>query len=230
LGDYEDCAQTITWLEMHGLPVLGEVRQYAPNWVFPKSQAATILYEDDTLAVIDAQANGGLLYGSLAVDLAYLKAMQAGFAHIKLKQAKYRQLIIPSLVAVAQRGVHLAVFWQESGQHHQLTVDAHADYPCYWIYDIDSTVHQPPNAQTLSILCSPNMALKQPLDVAQSGYALTSCLNPDDFATNYAYHNERGLDIDVDIWQQLITLSKAVLVESTALSRLRGAGELASDQ
>ena len=27
LGDYEDCAQVITWLEMHGLPVLSKMHQ-----------------------------------------------------------------------------------------------------------------------------------------------------------------------------------------------------------
>ena len=80
---------------MHGISVLGEIQQHTPTWDLPKSQATTILFEDDTLAVMDAQENGGLVYGSLAIDLAYLKALQSGFALAKLQQAHHRRLIIP---------------------------------------------------------------------------------------------------------------------------------------
>ncbi|MBT5955223.1 MAG: DUF3726 domain-containing protein, partial [Candidatus Marinimicrobia bacterium] len=88
-GDYEDCARVITWLEMHGLPILNEIHQSTSSGVLPTSKASTILFEDNTLAIIDAHENGGLIYGSLAVDLAYLKCLESGFALVKLQRARH---------------------------------------------------------------------------------------------------------------------------------------------
>ena len=43
----------------------------------------------------------------------------------------------------------------------------------------------------------------------------------------YLHHNQNGLDISPTTWQQLLTLSKNILVPESEQSRLRGAGEQA---
>ncbi len=223
LGDYEDCAQAITWLEMHGLPVLGDIQQSTPNWALPKSQAATILFEDDSVAVIDAKENGGLIYGSLALDLAYLKALQSGFAWVKLQQAHHCQLILPSLVQCTHRGMNVAVFWHDKQQAHVATIQAAWQYPHYAIYPsaLPDSQQNPP---TLSILCTTNFALTPQIPASSPAQSPLFCMTPADFAAHYQQHNEAGLDIDEAIWTQLVALSKNVLVASTKLSRLQGAG------
>ncbi len=48
---------------------------------------------------------------------------------------------------------------------------------------------------------------------------------PKDFADQYRHHIESGIDVEEDVWTQLVAMSKKVMVKSTELSRMRGAGE-----
>ncbi len=60
------------------------------------------------------------------------------------------------------------------------------------------------------------------------GGGKSSELLPDDFAHNYQYHNEFGVEVDEMVWSKFVTLSKNALVEATEESRRRGAGEQAN--
>ena len=117
--------------------------------------------------------------------------------------------------------MNIAVFWHDNHQEHVVSIQAGQKYPYYSIYQ--STIL--PNNQ-LSILCTTNFTLTQQVVASQSVKASALCMMPDDFNDNYQHHNENGLDIDKAIWDQLVELSKDVLVESTELSRMRGAGEI----
>ncbi len=228
LGDYEDCAQAIVWLEMHGVSALSEIQQHTSNWDLPKSQAATILFEDDSLAVIDAYQNGGLLYGNLALDLAYLKALQSGFAVVKLQQAYHQQLIIPNLVTCARRGMNVVAYWRDGSREHLATIQAQQEYPHYCAYELAEPSGDSPETQTLSILCTANFTLRQQYIATLPVKAPALCMTPDNFTARYQHHNEAGIDIDEAVWAQLVALSKHVMVEATELSRTRGAGETAT--
>jgi hypothetical protein len=46
-----------------------------------------------------------------------------------------------------------------------------------------------------------------------------------DFQEQYDFHIKYGISIDDAQWQQLVSLSKNILVEATETSRLKGAGE-----
>ncbi|MEM7131219.1 MAG: DUF3726 domain-containing protein [Chloroflexota bacterium] len=241
-GDYEDCAQAITWLEMHKFPILEQIERSLPQWDLSPSRPATPLFEDETVCVLDAHQNDGLIYGSLALDLAYLKALSVGFAVVTLIRAQHCQLIIPHIVQSTRRGANIVASWCEGNQEHVITMALGEKYPYYTVtqraaqstsQSAGQSNSQPgsesnnqQHAQTLSILCTTNVAFSQTFPNRGSGHSPLRCITPDDFATFYQYHNEVGIEINESLWAKLVALSRNVLVESTALSRLQGAGEL----
>ena len=195
----------------------------------PKSQATTIIFEDNTLAVIDAHENGGLVYGSLGVDLAYLKALRSGFAMVKLQRAHHRRLIIPTLVSCSRRGMNAAVIWRDNHGDHVATIQAPQKFPCYCIYQPTQSSDHQPHSQTLSIVCSTNFSVTQEAGTTVSLKAPIFKMLPKDFADQYRHHIESGIDVEDEVWTQLVAMSKKVMVKSTELSRIRGAGEVGSN-
>ena len=106
LGDYEDAADILTWMEMHGLQGLQELHRGLPYLSKEECTPAGITYEDGNVAVVDTHGNGGLAYVELAAGLAYTNALQSGFAYVRLDHCHNRKMIIKSLVNCARRGMN----------------------------------------------------------------------------------------------------------------------------
>jgi LDH2 family malate/lactate/ureidoglycolate dehydrogenase len=213
LGDYEDCANNIAWMELHGWPVLKDVLK-APT--MPRSEAARFLYEDQILSVIDAKNNGGLIYGSLALDLAALKAKNQAAVVIKLVNAANPQLIMPSLPHCAGAGLNVLVTWQVTDQNFVVFMAANEKYPTVATFSANTAAAD----SDLTIVCG--LAVSFSLPTESNSNIL---IRPVDFQEQYDFHIKYGISIDDAQWQQLVSLSKNILVEATETSRLKGAGE-----
>ena len=59
LGDYEDCAYAVTWLEMHGWPILDQLFQDASRFSLTPSRPCEIIFESPTEAILEATNNDG---------------------------------------------------------------------------------------------------------------------------------------------------------------------------
>ncbi len=204
-GDYLDCAQMLTWLAMHGIVSMDEMANLMPNWTLPASEAPNILFEDGTTAVL--QSHPSLLYNGLALEFAAHKAQQIGHSIIKLKAVEFPFLIIPHISAIAKRGLYCAISLSgEEGGKTAVSIHPYQPYPHISSSLLTTAVSE------LTIKCStqsPKLSPSQSLKLPQA----------------YRRHNQSGLDISPETWQQLLALSKSVLVPDSDLSRSKGAGE-----
>ncbi len=211
-GDYQDCANDIAWLAMHGLISLDEMASHLPDWQLPPSQPTSIMYENETTAVLSPT----FPCGSLALDLASHKAVQHGLGIVQLPYVHQPHLLIPSLVRCARRGHHAALLWHDETElATAVTIQAHHASPHYRQYK------QAVSHSHLTILCSPTILPTLP-DVE-----IVTAVSPQQLAQKYQHHLHNGLEVSQATWQQLITLSKNALVPSSEQSRQKGAGEQA---
>ena len=213
LGDYEDCARDVAWMELHGWSVLAEILDTHP---MPQSQAAHFLYDDDSLSVIDAQYNGGLIYGSLALDLAVVKAEKQPTAVVQLINARHPKLIIPSLPRCAEQGLNVLVTWQEAAQNIIGSIGSGEKYPTVRAYSNETAA---PDG-SVTIVCGTAVAFSP-----SSTITPIQIITPTIFEDYYNNHIDQGIPVKDSQWQQLVKLSKNILVEATASSRRKGAGE-----
>ncbi len=212
-GDYEDCADDVAWMELHGWSVLDAALN---GQSLTQSNAARFLYEDEAQAVIDAQNNGGLIYGSLALDLAIVKARTQPITVVKLLNVSCPQLIMPSLPHCAEQGVNALVSWQDKYENYVVFMDRQEKFPTVSIFSnatdtIDSN---------LVIVCGTAVTF-----CPSTQSEPTRVVTPTDFQENLDHRIENGILVDDGLWQQLVLRSKKILVEATEESRKKGAGE-----
>ena len=131
IGDYEEAAELITWSEMCGLGGFKDA-------IFPPPgsqvhQMARIDYENNGIAVIDANAADVCQYGSLAINLACTLANRYGLASVHLTNCTSAKLILGNLANIAGKGFYLSAYWQHNGTRHGASLDNVLAYPDYWV-------------------------------------------------------------------------------------------------
>ncbi|MGI9292574.1 MAG: DUF3726 domain-containing protein [Pseudomonadales bacterium] len=227
VGDYEDAAGMVTWLETHGLQGLAQLHAALPHLIEKPYLQIELSQEDDRLAVLDAQGGSTLICGGQAVDMAYTKARNMDFGIVQLINCHNRKMIIERLVNTARRGMACMAYWRSSGGPTAFTlvsIDAHAEYPnCveYTTQDCDAE-----NKQSMVFLCGANLSVLQEyvadfLPVSSDSVASAT---PEAMESSYKQALERGIEMDLALWESLEKLINNVLVEATETSRA-GAGE-----
>jgi len=227
LGDYEDAAQMVVWLEAHGLGGLQEVQRGLPYLIQKACPAPHLSYEDDSLAVIDARNNSVLTCGGQAIDLAYAKARQSGLGIVQLRNSHNRKMIIERLVNCGRRGIACFAYWRNGSgpvTEHVVSVASGEDCPHYSHYSVGD--RQFGDKQTLYIVCSDNFGLLKARvnrELCQPS-AEGGIMTPEQARTAYAESLEQGIAVNSELLATLDGLIKNILVESTEQSRL-GAGD-----
>ncbi|MDX1655076.1 MAG: DUF3726 domain-containing protein [Candidatus Competibacteraceae bacterium] len=217
LGDYEDCAEAIVWLEMHGLDGVAELQVLLDHP--PLGEVAPPRFEGETLAVLEG-TDWSRVCGALAVDLAYTKALHRGMAVVELVGSPAPKLVIRSLLDCARRGVNVLARWRDAAaREHLATVEAGESYPAYRLLEAGKSGFGAVGASPITIVCSQRFSLK----ADDTGPGLIR-LTPHDFAGRYRRALAEGIEVEEALWQRLVNLSRNVLVESTEQSRRRGAG------
>jgi len=237
VGNYEDAANMILWLEKHGLHGLNELTN-AIDYVAADREKplSKVVYEDSTSATIDAHGRSALNCGAAAVDLAQAKALESGIATITVHNCHNRMFILKALTDCGRRGISAAAYWQNGSDvitEHTAAIRSGQRYPSYSealtsLTDSNGTCvgsceqssgNTRENKQALTIICSSRVDLTSSLQSKDQHY-----VSPQQIAENKAQTVEFGIEITQQLWDQINTLGTGILVENTERSRLDAGG------
>jgi LDH2 family malate/lactate/ureidoglycolate dehydrogenase len=214
LGDFEDCAEVVVWLELHGLNGVAALEGLLARP--PGRGGAPPLFESPGLAILDGHGCWSLACGSLGAELACTKALEQGLGMVEITAMAEPRVLLRCLVDCARRGLHAMAHWHDdAGHEHLADVSAGADYPTYQILAGQAGA-EPGSAR---LVCTRGFALTP---VSRSPVLFH--LGPDDFARRCREALSTGIEVADSTWTQLGALAKKVLVEATEESRRRGAG------
>lgn len=222
IGDYEEAAELITWSEMCGLGSFAEA-SFPPS--APQAeQLPRIDYENNGIAVIDANAADVCQYGSLVAHLACTLADREGLASVHLTNCTSPKLILGNLAKIACKGFYLSVYWQQSGTQYGASFESGSAYPEYWLCssgDNDSTAM----LSSISILCTrqagPLANTTRPLKFKpEHEFQVTSAAI---LASRYDEALNQGIDVDSDQWTALNQAAWPIMVPTSQQSSF-GAG------
>ncbi|MGI9278360.1 MAG: DUF3726 domain-containing protein [Endozoicomonas sp.] len=226
VGNYEDAANMILWLEKHGLSGLGELEQAL---AYIKSDhdkpLSHIVYEDSHAAIINSQGRSSLNCIASSVDLAHAKALESGIATVTVHNCHNRMFVLKALTDCGRRGISAAAYWQNGSEditEHTAAIKAGARYPSYSEATIDASSRKPDDKQTLTIICSSRVDITTSLQQSHLHQG-TSYVSADEVAENKEYIVDHGIKISDRLWTEINLIGAGVLVESSDQSR-QGAG------
>lgn len=224
VGYYEDAAALVKWLQVHGELGFGELQRALPYVADSQRPATELLAEESQALLFDCHGRSGLNCLPSIVELAQTKVLEQGCVNVKVRNCHNRKFVLKLLVDCARQGISGLAYWQNGKQpvsEHVASIAAGALHPSYSeaLLGDDSV----PDTQTLTLLLSTRIDLLGQLHGSSSqrnGYRQVS---PEQFARAGQASLESGMDISIELWQQLNQLAEAVLVESSEQSR-SGAG------
>ena len=222
VGNYEDAANMIVWLEKHGLKGLEELEHalayIAADQNKPQSK---IIYEDSTSAIIDAHGRSSLNCVAAAVDLAQAKALASGIATITVHNCHNRMFILKALTDCGRRGISAAAYWQNGSEiitEHTAAIRSGQRYPNY-SQAITNLACSGEDKQALTIICSSRVDLTSSLQSTEQ-----QSISAQQIAEHKALTVELGIEIDKKLWAEINQLGTGILVENTERSRLDAGG------
>ncbi|OMH39268.1 DUF3726 domain-containing protein [Motiliproteus sp. MSK22-1] len=225
VGNYEDAANMILWLEKHGLNGLGELKRALPYINVDRDKPlSTVIYEDSTSATIDSNGRSALNCIAASVDLAHAKALESGIATITVHNCHNRMFILKALTDCGRRGISVAAYWQNGTQtvtEHTAAIRSGDRYPSY-SEAITSLSNNPDDKQTLTIICSSRVDLTSSLQQSK-GNRQSSYISSSQLAENKEQVIDNGIEIDEILWAEINRIGEGILVENSERSR-EGAG------
>ncbi|SIS45711.1 DUF3726 domain-containing protein [Neptunomonas antarctica] len=225
VGNYEDAANMILWLEKHGLNGLGELKRAISYIKEDKEKPLSIMiYEDSTSAIIDSNGRSALNCIAASVDLAHAKALECGIATVTVHNCHNRMFVLKALTDCGRRGISAAAYWQNGSQvvtEHTVAIKAGARYPSYSeaTTNLASTVGE---KQALTIICSSRVDLTASLQQSK-GNTNARYVSALQVEKNKEYSVDHGIEIDETLWAEINHIGEGILVENTERSRM-GAG------
>jgi hypothetical protein len=224
VGYYEDAAALVKWLQVHGELGFGELQRALPYVADSQSPALELLAEESQALLFDCHGRSGLNCLPSIVELAQTKVLEQGCVNIKVRNCHNRKFILKLLVDCARQGISGMAYWQNGKQpvsEHVASIAVGARYPSY----SEALLVDPATAdtQTLTLLLSTRIDLQGQLHGSASQRSGYRQVSPEQFARAGEGALEGGMDISIELWQQLNQLAEAVLVENSEQSR-SGAG------
>ncbi|WP_191602979.1 DUF3726 domain-containing protein [Marinomonas algicola] len=225
VGNYEDAANMILWLEKHGLDGLQELKNTLPYIKNDKNKAmSTVVYEDSTSAIIDSHGRSALNCIASAVDLAHAKALECGIATISVHNCHNRKFILKALTDCGRRGISVVAYWRNGSQivtEYTAAIKAGARYPSF----SQAVTHLESNEQdkqALTIICSSRVDLDSSLQNSND-HQTRFHMSADKIERIKEKTIDHGIEIDAALWAEINQIGAAVLVENSEESR-QGAG------
>ncbi|MDO7640670.1 MULTISPECIES: DUF3726 domain-containing protein [Reinekea] len=225
VGNYEDAANMILWLEKHGLKGLAELERLLPYITDDTDKLlSSVLYEDSSSAIIDSHGRSALNCIAASVDLAHAKALISGIATVTVHHCHNRMFILKALTDRGRCGISIAAYWQ-NGSHtvteHAAAIRAGARYPSYSeaLTNLSASTDL---KQTLTIICSSRVDLTASLQLSK-GNRNARHMSAEEVAENKANSVEHGIEIEPELWQRINQIGTGILVENNDQSR-QGAG------
>jgi hypothetical protein len=217
VGNYEDAANMVLWLEKHGLNGLNELKLALPYIGEDRDKPlSNVIYEDSTSAIIDAHHRSALNCIAAAVDLAHAKALESGIATVTVHNCHNRVFILKALTDRGRSGISAAAYWQnghDSVTEHTAAIKSGQRYPSY-SEGTTNLVSNDKDKQALTIICSSRVDLTSSLQNSKSNF-----ISPQQVESNKENTVENGIEIDAEVWNEINNIGLGVLVENTERSR-----------
>ncbi len=225
VGNYEDAANMILWLEKHGLDGLRHLQRALPHIDEDGDKPlSSVVYEDSTSAIIDSHGRSALNCIAASVDLAHAKALENGIATVTVHNCHNRMFILKALTDRGRCGISVAAYWQNGNAtvtEHTAAIKAGERYPSY-SEAVTSLAANGDDQQALTIICSSRVDLTTSLQQS-SGNRNVRYISAAQVAENKQRSVEQGIEIDAGLWAEINRIGEGVLVENTEQSR-QGAG------
>ncbi|GAA0687536.1 hypothetical protein GCM10009104_12060 [Marinobacterium maritimum] len=222
VGNYEDAANMILWLEKHGLNGLGELERALPYIRNDSDKPlSSVVYEDSTSAIIDSHGRSALNCIAAAVDLAHAKALESGIATVTVHNCHNRMFILKALTDCGRRGISVAAYWQNGERNiseHTAAIKAGERYPSY--SEATTCLNaSPEDKQALTIICSSRVDLSTTLN-----HRKTRLLSASQVEQNKEHSVDMGIEIKPALWDEINRIGAEVLVENSERSRADAGG------
>ncbi|MDX1319662.1 MAG: DUF3726 domain-containing protein [Oceanospirillum sp.] len=225
VGNYEDAANMILWLEKHGLNGLKELEHALPFITADQDKPLSeVVYEDSTSAIIDSKNRSALNCIAASVDLAHAKALESGIATVTVHNCHNRMFILKALTDCGRRGISVAAYWRNGTQsvtEHTVAIKAGERYPSYSKAET-SLPSTPEDKQAMTIICSSRVDLTTSLQNSKGNHRVLH-ISEEEIQRNKEFTIDNGIDIDDQLWQKINEIGANILVENSDRSRL-GAG------
>ncbi len=225
VGNYEDAANMILWLEKHGLNGLTELQRALPFINEDRDKPlSSVVYEDSTSAIIDSHGRSALNCIAASVDLAHAKALESGIATVTVHNCHNRMFILKALTDRGRRGISVAAYWQNGSQtvtEHTAAICAGERYPSY-SEAVTNLSTNTDDKQALTIICSSRVDLTTSLQHSL-GNRNARYVSAAQVAANKDHSVNYGIEIDDALWAEINRIGEGVLVENSEQSR-QGAG------
>ena len=222
VGNYEDAANMVLWLEKHGLNGLNELKLALPYIDEDKDKPlSNVIYEDSTSATIDAHNRSALNCIAAAVDLAHAKALVSGIATVTVHNCHNRIFILKALTDRGRSGISAAAYWQNGSDtvtEHTAAIGSGQRYPSYSEGATNLTSNDE-DKQALTIICSSRVDLTSSLQNSKSSF-----ISAKQVESNKEHTVEHGIEIDSEVWEKINTIGLGVLVENNERSRQDAGG------
>ncbi|WP_299733660.1 DUF3726 domain-containing protein [uncultured Endozoicomonas sp.] len=226
VGNYEDAANMVLWLEKHGLNGLKEL-ELALDYIKSdrKKTMSKVVYEDSTSAIINCSGRSALNCIASAVDLAHAKALEVGISTITVHNCHNRKFILKALTDCGRRGISVAAYWQNGSTtvtEHTASIRAGARYPSYSESIMSSPADNASDKQSMTIICSSRVDISTSLQHS-SLHRSSRYLSAEQVAANKENSVDHGIQIDDTLWVNINSIGAEILVENSEQSR-QGAG------
>ncbi len=227
-GDWQDGAESVAWLTLHGLDGVQLLLGDLDNLREPYARELTLAQKH----VFDANGQSCLRVGPLVADWCYADLVGKPTAdmdddvsdnrvsHAFLHNCRNPRFLVPYCVTKARRGCLVYLTWQDdadSSTAWQLRVGPFSDQPELGRYALADGAEA---VRGFHLLMSFNGDYVLP---APDGELLG--MISAEFPQRAQRNLQNGITVSDDDWLALTTLAKGILVPETEASRLRGAGE-----
>ena len=221
VGNFEDAANMVLWLEMLGLKGMKEL-EFALAYLEQDGERpfSKVVFEDQVCATIESHGRSGLNCLAAATDFAEAKAQNAGTFTLHISNCHNRIFILKALIDSAKRGFNVAAKWKNgtgSIAEYFITLNAGEAYPSFEKHKLKTSSAQSEHSLTLIVSKEFSFASAQPESVDSEQ------ITPTEFKERKQESIDLGLDVDPQVWSTINTVGARVLVESSDSSRA-GAG------
>jgi hypothetical protein len=226
--DWEAASEQVLWLQQCGLQALPalvgslaclERNDYAP---------ATMVNDAGDGIRLDLQDNSTLAWGETATDLLAVAALESAAARVELLNCRHRLFILHSLSVCAARGLYCLAHWRSRSapSAERLAVfSADQEYPHLLTWPVEGR-RAGLTVGSLVLLASmePDVLLRYRQGLVGELDSEPAATSPEAFRARVQQQLDQGIEVKPEWMQALSAAAQGMLVESTDLSRSRGAG------
>lgn len=224
-GADKDAAQMVSWLDTHQLPGARLLHEELPLLLARASQPATITVQSATKTILHGHGQSALLIAPSAIDIASANIYATDHDRVTVVVSGCHSplfaIALPVLRITIPGCFH--VQWQQKGQRYDFVVDAEkrslfygdlGGLSAHVVCDLSVTCARG-NSNDFAVALSDERGLPT-IDVAE-------------FASRKQASLLHGIEVSDAVWNEMVKLSRRILVAATPESRARGAGASGSD-